>query len=81
MATREVFIFGNYLTTFAKLKAFFPDDPELEAITRDQLIDFPAGTWRRDEYHSEADGAARRGQIVCCGWRWSGSRRCTRSSC
>jgi len=51
----------NYRTTFAKLKAFLPDDPAFEAITRDQLIDFFA--WLRDEYLSEPDGAAPRGQI------------------
>jgi hypothetical protein len=51
----------NYRTTFAKLKAFFPDDPAFEAITRDQLIDLFA--WLRDEYLSEPDGAAPRGQI------------------
>ena len=36
-------------------------DPAFEAITRDQLIDFFA--WLRDEYLSEPDGAAPRGQI------------------
>jgi hypothetical protein len=51
----------NYRTTFAKLKAFFPANPAFEAITRDQLIDFFA--WLRDEYLSEPDGAAPRGQI------------------
>ena len=25
----------NYRTTFAKLQAFFPDDPAFDAITRD----------------------------------------------
>jgi integrase len=38
-------------------------DPAFDAITRDQLIDFPAGAWLRDEYLSEPDGAAPRGQI------------------
>jgi integrase/recombinase XerD len=51
----------NYRTTFAKLKAFFPDDPAFGAITRDQLIGFFA--WLRDEYLSEPDGVAPRGQI------------------
>ena len=36
-------------------------DPAFDAITRDQLIDFFA--WLRDEYLSEPDGAAPRGQI------------------
>ena len=39
------------------------EDPAFDAITRDQLIDFPAGAWLRDEYLSEPDGAAPRGQI------------------
>jgi integrase/recombinase XerD len=36
-------------------------DPDFDAITRDQLIDFFA--WLHDEYLSEPDGAAPRGQI------------------
>ncbi len=36
-------------------------DPAFASITRDQLIDFFA--WLRDEYLSEPDGAAPRGQI------------------
>ena len=61
----------NYRTTFAKLKAYFEShperseaesqDPAFASITRDQLIDFFA--WLRDEYLSEPDGAAPRGQI------------------
>ena len=62
----------NYRTTFAKLQAYFDShpersdpaeskDPAFDAITRDQLIDFFA--WLRDEYLSEPDGAAPRGQI------------------
>jgi integrase/recombinase XerD len=61
----------NYRTTFAKLQAYFAShpepgktesqDPAFDAITRDQLIDFFA--WLRDEYLSEPDGAAPRGQI------------------
>ncbi len=51
----------NYRTTFAKLKAYFSDDPTFAAITRDQVIDFFA--WLRDEYLSEPDRAAPRGQI------------------
>jgi hypothetical protein len=39
------------------------EDPAFDAITRDQLIDFPAGAWLRDEYLSEPDGAAPREQI------------------
>jgi hypothetical protein len=53
----------NFRTTFAVLQAFFLDDPAFEAITRDQLIDFPAGAWLCDEYLSEPDGVAPRGQI------------------
>ncbi len=58
----------NYRTTFAKLQAYFAghpeqseEDPAFASITRDQLIDFFA--WLRDEYLSEPDGAAPRGQI------------------
>ena len=68
----------NYRTTFAKLQAHFaghPErsaaetspsvepskDPAFDAITRDQLIDFFA--WMRDEYLSDPNGAAPRGQI------------------
>jgi len=61
----------NYRTTFAKLQAYFASHPEpsatetknpaFDSITRDQLIDFFA--WLRDEYLSEPDGAAPRGQI------------------
>jgi len=61
----------NYRTTFAKLKAYFEShpersaaesqDPAFDSITRGQLIDFLA--WLRDEYLSEPDGAAPRGQI------------------
>jgi hypothetical protein len=38
-------------------------DPAFAAITRDQLIDFRAGARLPDEYLSEPDGAAPRGQI------------------
>ena len=51
----------NYRNSFTKLQAHFPDDPQFQAITRDQLVGFLA--WLRDEYVSEPDGAARRGQI------------------
>jgi hypothetical protein len=61
----------NYRTTFAKLQAYSEsrpepgatgtNDPAFDAITRDQLIGFFA--WLRDEYLSEPDGAAPRGQI------------------
>jgi hypothetical protein len=51
----------NYRTSFAKLQAHLADDPQFDAITRDQLIDFFA--WLRDEYISDPDGAAPRGQI------------------
>lgn len=61
----------NYRTTFAKLQAYFDghperseaesQDPAFDSITRDQIIDFFA--WLRDEYLSEPDGAAPRGQI------------------
>ena len=51
----------NYRVTFAKLQAFVKDDPPFPAITRDQLISFFA--YLRDEYISEPDGIANRGQI------------------
>lgn len=61
----------NCRTTFAKLKAYFEShperseaeskDPAFDSITRDHLTDFFA--WLRDEYLSEPDSAAPRGQI------------------
>ena len=51
----------NYRVTFAKLQAFVDDDPPFPAITRDQLISFFA--YLRDDYISEPDGIANRGQI------------------
>jgi hypothetical protein len=51
----------NYRVTFAKLQAFFDDDPPFPAITREQLIGFFA--YLRDDYISEPDGIANRGQI------------------
>ena len=38
----------NYRNSFTKLQAYFPDDPQFQAITRDQLVGFLA--WLRDEY-------------------------------
>lgn len=51
----------NYRITFARLQAFIDDDPPFPAITREQLISFFA--YLRDDYISEPDGIANRGQI------------------
>lgn len=61
----------NYRVSFAKLQAYFAGhagrdgagsgDPLFASITREQLVDFFA--WLREEYVSEPDGAAPRGQV------------------
>jgi integrase/recombinase XerD len=60
-AGRSPYTLRNYRTTFAKLQTFLDADPPLASITRGQIIDFLA--WLQDDYISEPDGAAPRGQI------------------
>lgn len=45
---------ADYRTQLKKLQAFFPDDPPLASITRDQLISFLA--WLHDGYISKSLG-------------------------
>lgn len=60
-AGRSEYTVCNYRTSFAKFQDYFGADPQFDAITRDQLIGFLV--WLQEEYVSEPDGAAPRGQI------------------
>src|SRR5512139_2544269 len=51
----------EYRANFRKLLAFFPDDPPLARITREQLIRF--FSYLQTDYRSVPDGVARRGAI------------------
>jgi len=56
---------SNYRVAFKKLQLFLGDDPPLRSVTREQLVAFFA--WLRDDYISEPDGVAPRGQIKLSG--------------
>jgi integrase/recombinase XerD len=52
---------ADYRTGFQKLLLYFDTDPLIASITHDQLVAFFA--WLQDDYISEPDGVAPRGQI------------------
>lgn len=49
---------SDYQNSFKKLQIYFPDDPEIEKLTKSKLVGFFA--WLQDEYRSEPDGVAPR---------------------
>jgi site-specific recombinase XerD len=52
---------ADYRNTFKKLQTYFPNNPLIASITREQLIGFFA--WLQNDYVSIPDGVAPRGEI------------------
>ena len=58
---KSVHTISDYKNTFKKLLLFFEDEPSFASVTRDRLVAFFA--WLQDDYISEPDGVAPRGQV------------------